>query len=177
MPESAQQQQQQDAQQLGTLGLAGQSVPVSWRDPGQSAEAFAAGVKLSKFRLQQQSSAAGNATPEIDPGSLAHGSKAAQGIEGRAGQPNAPGLGSNSHGAGSSPEDSSAPAQQSPQPDQARLAGIRGAALDSARAPPVFPEIPEQPTDAMLAYAAAAAKPPPKGMTCEAWLAQADRRE
>ena len=177
VPSSAQQQQQQDGQHLGTLGLAGQSVPVSWQQPGQSAEAFAADVKLSHFRPQQQSSAAGYDTPEVNSGSQAHGSNAAQGIKARAGQPNAPGLGSNSHGAGSSPEDGGASAQQSPQPDQARLTGVRGAALDRARVPLVFPEILEQPTDAMLAYAAAAAKLPPNGMTCEAWLAQADRRE
>lgn len=36
--------------------------------------------------------------------------------------------------------------------------------------------IPEKPSAAMLAYAAAPAQPPPTGMTCEAWLLSADQR-
>ena len=36
--------------------------------------------------------------------------------------------------------------------------------------------IPEKPSAAMLAYAAAPAQPPPTGMTCEAWLLSTDQR-
>ena len=36
--------------------------------------------------------------------------------------------------------------------------------------------IPEKPSAAMLAYAAAPAQPPPTGMTCPAWLLSADQR-
>ena len=56
------------------------------------------------------------------------------------------------------------------------LAGAWNAALDQARVPSVFAAIPEEPTAAMLQYAAAPAQLPPSGMTCEAWLAQTDKR-
>ncbi len=166
MPSSKQQDQHRAGQQLGTLGLAGQSV-----------EALAEGVKLFNSHLQQLNSAAGAAILEVDRGGLAPGFKAAEGVEGRPGQPDVPGLGRNPDDAGPAPWDSSTPAQQSSQSDQARLPGARDAALDSASVPPVLPEIPKRPTEAMLAYAAAAAQPAPRGMTCEAWLAQADQRE
>ena len=56
------------------------------------------------------------------------------------------------------------------------LAGAWNAALSQARASSVFAAIPEEPTAAMLQYAAAPAPLPPKGTTCEAWLEQADQR-
>ena len=55
------------------------------------------------------------------------------------------------------------------------LAGAWKVALSQAMAPSVFASLPEEPTADMLQYAAAPAQLPPSGITCEAWLAQADQ--
>lgn len=74
------------------------------------------------------------------------------------------------------------PPAETPQLDEAvpvqgavSLAGAWNTVLSQARAPSVIATIPEEPTAAMLQYAAASAQLPPSGMTCKAWLAQADQ--
>ena len=191
---------------LSSNGLGKESVPVSWQEPGhrQGTRHRESGPSKtsSKPRTAQNGSSLAVINPYEDKGTLSrqseiHTLQGANEITTESsnvtgdmaealtpgGNSRAPSLVSVSHLGGSPPVETPQPEEQSSAQGAVSLAGafsLGGAwsnMLNQTRPPPVFTPVPEEPTAAMLQYAAAPAQLPPMGMTCEAWLSQADQRK
>ena len=190
--------QQEQARPLNSYGLQTEQVPSSWQSH-HSTQGIqdAEGVldkTTSQLRLTQkeddvvQAGSQGvktSLTDQLKPDSteqsqaanpesnVATGSTAAAHLPVRGSAPSLVGL----------PQTERSPPAESPQPEveaavqgAISVVGSWNAALGQGTAVPLLTAISEEPTPAMLQYAAAPAQLPPSGMTCEAWLGQADQR-
>lgn len=190
--------QQMQAATSSSHGLSTQSIPRSWQRPDPTQGSQAAGSRSDKTISQLRSSTKGSSLAQNDLPSAAEAlsgqssrKRNEEGQEDRLGsavgsgstapflspaQGHAPGTAGFSALGQSPPTESPQLEEEASVQGAVSLAGAWNAALNQARAPSAFAAIPEEPTAAMLQYAAAPAPLPPAGMTCEAWLAQADQR-
>lgn len=198
-------QQEQNAV-LSSNELGKESVPISWQEPGRRQgtphRGSGSSKTSSKPRTAQNGSSSAVISPHEDRGTLSRQSEIpilqggnqitneSSNVTGDmaealtpGGNSRAPSLVSASHLGGSPPVETPQPEEQPSAQGAVSLAGAFslgdawGNMLNQTRPLPVFTPVPEEPTATMLQYAAAPAQPPPMGMTCEAWLSQADQRK
>ena len=190
--------QQEQAATLSSHGLNSESIPSAWQWPDPRRGSQAAGSRsdktISQLRLPERKSSSAQTNPHNATEALSNGVKTDRLEEGQEAASRSA-VGPEDTASATLPADRSAalisglsdigssPRGETPQPEEeapaqgaASLASAWNAALGQARVPSVFAAISEEPTAAMLQYAAAPAQLPPSRMTCEAWLTQADKR-